>query len=87
MDSRRNFVRYNRTVSAPFSGERHADYRNGYPAAASQCDDTQQITAYTLAMVYAPVQQFRDLYDPGTALCYGTVFKRLNLPFEPGKRC
>jgi len=34
-----------------------------------------------LAMVYAPLQVFGELYDKETALCKGTLFKELDLPF------
>ena len=36
----------------------------------------------SLAMVYAPVQAFEDLYQPEEALCKGTLFKQLDLPFH-----
>ena len=36
-----------------------------------------------IAMVYSPVQQWRELYDPHTALTQGTIFKELDLPFYP----
>ncbi len=35
---------------------------------------------YPLAMVYAPCQVFRSLYDPATALSRGTLFTELDLP-------
>jgi len=36
-----------------------------------------------LGMVYSPNQQWRELYDPHTALAHGTLFKELDLPFYP----
>jgi hypothetical protein len=33
-----------------------------------------------MAMVYAPCQVFRALYDPATALHRGTLFTELDLP-------
>lgn len=36
---------------------------------------------YPLASVYAPLQEFADLYDPLTALKKGTLFSQLELPF------
>lgn len=36
-----------------------------------------------IAMVYSPMQQWKELYDPGTALTNGTIFKELDLPFYP----
>ena len=38
------------------------------------------ISAHPLAMVYAPCQHYRALYDPATALSRGTLFTELDLP-------
>lgn len=38
------------------------------------------LNEYPLAMVYAPCQSFRGLYDPATALHRGTLFTELDLP-------
>ena len=38
------------------------------------------LSAHPLAMVYAPCQTFRALYDPHTALNRGTLFTELDLP-------
>ena len=35
-----------------------------------------------LAMAYFPYQRFNDLYEPETALSEGTIFRRLDKPFE-----
>ena len=40
---------------------------------------------YPLASVYAPMQIWRNLYDPETALERGTLFKELDLPFVCGE--
>ena len=42
--------------------------------------DSWGLCEYPLAMVYAPCQTFRGLYDPATALSHGTLFTELNLP-------
>ena len=42
--------------------------------------DSWGLCEYPLAMVYAPCQTFRGLYDPNTALVHGTMFSELNLP-------
>ena len=34
-----------------------------------------------LGMVYAPLQEFRHLYDRDKALRQGTIFRELDLPF------
>ena len=36
---------------------------------------------YPLGMVYAPLQEFRNLYDRDKALRQGTIFRELDLPF------
>lgn len=36
---------------------------------------------YPLAMVYAPVQCFGELYEPDKGLSQGTIFRQLDLPF------
>lgn len=39
------------------------------------------IKDYPLASLYAPVQCFKNLYEPEMALKNGTLFEELNLPF------
>ncbi len=36
----------------------------------------------SLAMVYAPKQEFRMIYDPEVALINGTIFEELDKPFN-----
>ena len=40
----------------------------------------------SLAMVYAPKQCFRMLYEPERALARGTLFAELDKPLEGGRR-
>ena len=42
---------------------------------------TWGLEGYPLAMVYAPLQKFDNLYDKKTALEQGTMFAELDLPF------
>ncbi len=42
------------------------------------------IKGHPLAMVYAPMQEWRSLYDLDTALSRGTLFAELDLPFLGG---
>ena len=44
------------------------------------------VHAPSLAMVYAPMQCWRDLLDLQSALRHGTLFAELVLPFEGGRR-
>lgn len=39
----------------------------------------------SLAMVYAPVQRFGNLYEPEEGLCRGTIFQELEKPFHGGR--
>ena len=43
------------------------------------------LDSHPLAMVYSPLQHFRDIYDPEIALGRGTLFAELDLPFEGDK--
>lgn len=49
----------------------------------SPCDPrhTWGLRDHPLGMVYAPMQEFRHLYDRDTALRQGTLFRELDLPF------
>ncbi len=38
------------------------------------------LKGYPLAMVYAPLQIFVDIYEPEKGLCRGTIFAELDLP-------
>jgi len=37
---------------------------------------------FPLAMAYVPMQKFKNLYDTEKALCRGTLFEDLDLPFK-----
>ncbi len=58
------------------------------PAASPSptCRATWGLTGYPLASVYAPLQNFTELYDIDTALTRGTVFSELDLPFVCGEQ-
>ena len=47
-------------------------------------EKTWGLRGYPLASVYSPLQDWREIYDPDTALKRGTVFKELDLPFMGG---
>jgi len=42
---------------------------------------TWGLDGYPLAMVYSPIQNWRNIYDNETALMRGTIFEELDLPF------
>lgn len=47
---------------------------------------TWGLAGYPVGMVYAPIQAFDHIYDPGTALTRGTIFGALDLPFVCGDK-
>lgn len=52
------------------------------------CTNDAQVTVYpSLAMVYIPNQEFRELYDSETGLCRGTLFRELDKPFSVKGGC
>lgn len=53
------------------------------PSCNMNCDKRKSwgLEGYPLAMVYAPDQCFKDVYDMDTALMQGTIFGELDLPF------
>ena len=49
---------------------------------ATNCNiDPDCINAFPPVMAYVPMQSFKNLYDPESALCHGTIFRELDLPF------
>lgn len=46
--------------------------------------DLSAVNGLPLGMMYAPMQEFRKLYTPEEALCRGTLFCELDLPFRGG---
>ncbi len=45
-------------------------------------DDGWGLRSHPLAMIYSPLQEFREIYAPDVALQRGTMFTELDLPFE-----
>lgn len=54
---------------------------SGQPSRPAPPRPSWGLKDYPLASVYAPLQEFADLYDPLTALKKGTLFAGLDLPF------
>lgn len=72
--------------SCPACEDESADSRGG---CNSGCDNDRRswgLTGYPLASVYAPLQEFDNLYDVETALKHGTAFSELDLPFTGSRR-
>lgn len=66
------------------------NYRNGYASYRSdealpdrECCSTLRIfpKEVSVAMAYVPFQQWCDVYSCDKALCQGTIFPVLDLPF------
>lgn len=54
------------------------------PAPCEKCMKDSRLKGYPLSMVYAPDQEWTELYDIEEALHIGTLFRELNFPFYPG---
>ena len=55
--------------------------------AAGRGFDPSVVDGLPLAMVYAPMQKWRNAYSPDEALIRGTMFAELDRPFYPPKVC
>lgn len=49
--------------------------------------DTGALLPLPLAMAYVPMQSWGETYTPEKALCRGTIFPALDLPFMRGGCC
>ena len=58
--------------------------RHGNACAGEGCENPT-LAGQSLAMVYSPLQDFREIYDTDKALERGTLFAELDLPFEGGR--
>lgn len=67
--------------------ERHSHNACGSDGCGSSCRESSWgLVGYPLASVYAPLQEFDELFDLDTALEKGTIFKQLDLPFLGSKQ-
>ncbi len=48
--------------------------------------DFSCVDSFPLSMAYVPMQKYEKLYEVDKALCQGTLFRALDLPFEGYKR-
>lgn len=60
---------------------------NSYHTCCSciQEKETLKLASMPLAMAYVPWQKWQNIYKPENALCAGTIFQELDLPFT-GRR-
>ena len=64
-------------------GDMSARKESTHAADGCRCKPSRfGLSCYPLAMVYAPVQEWKDVYDESHGLKRGTIFKALDLPFE-----
>lgn len=47
----------------------------------------RELQELPLAMAYVPIQAWGDTYTPARALCRGTLFPQLDLPFHEVTPC
>ena len=55
--------------------------RSGTPSSTGETCENPTLAGHSLAMVYSPLQEFENLYEPEAGLCAGTVFRDLEKPF------
>ena len=58
------------------------EHSNSMSDRCSECEMPSFNTNTALAIVYSPDHSFNDMYDAEEGLCEGTLFRRLNKPFE-----
>ena len=74
------------------SSAQHAQYREPSCTNNNEYSDrrparkTWGLEEYPLASVFAPLQQWRNVYDLESGFGRGTIFKELDLPFLCGDR-
>ena len=93
-----NFQRTGRSVrnipvwaSNQQSGNRNPGASNAYRNSSAEdehrksstCNRSNTAPQDVLAMVYAPYQKWKDIFDPAAALQKATIFEELYKPFCP----
>ena len=84
-DSLLRILSEGRSSSCP-ACERCPSHGNGGCPTEDHTSESWGIHAYPLASVYAPLQEFENIYDMGVALNQGTIFAQLDLPFKGDRR-
>ena len=78
---RNDTVNYSRSpLSAPVGAGIHSRTGVRRSCECSPCENPT-LSGQSLAMVYSPVQEFDNLYEPEAGLCAGTIFRDLEKPF------
>ena len=79
----------NRTVTnRPHTGQNRC-VRPVFPACPPTplTEFNRELQELPLAMAYVPIQSWGDIYPPARALCRGTLFPQLDLPFHEVSVC
>ena len=78
----------NRTVNRPRTAATRS-VRPSFPACQSVqlTEFNRELQELPLAMAYVPIQSWGDIYHPARALCRGTLFPQLDLPFYEVNAC
>ncbi len=80
--------RYGNGNRPRMQGTQNQSLRVGTPRSNQSCKmDTSALLPLSLAMAYVPMQTWGETYTPEKALCRGTIFPVLDLPFMRGGCC
>ena len=75
----------NRPVNRPRMAQPRPGCPRAVPCAPVQLTEfNRELRELPLAMAYVPIQSWGDTSPPARALCRGTLFPQLDLPFERG---
>lgn len=77
-----------RTVTRPRSAQARCGRPSFSPCVPVQLTEfNRELQEFPLAMAYVPIQSWGDTYVPCKALCRGTLFPQLDLPFCEVNAC
>lgn len=80
--------RYGNGARSRMQGVPYQSPRASAARSSQSCKmDTGALLPLPLAMAYVPVQTWGETYTPEKALCRGTIFPALDLPFMRGGCC
>lgn len=72
----------NRTTNRPRTTQLRCARPSFSPPVPVQLTEfNRELQDLPLAMAYVPIQSWGDTYPPSKALCRGTLFPQLDLPF------
>lgn len=81
LNGQRNISQKTQNVEGRVGNCTENRYQSG---AKCDLDGGSDTTFKSLAMVYAPVQAYRGIFDPEISLINGTIFEELHKPFLRG---